>query len=263
MRRIQHIHIPKCAGSSLFNAIRDALKPRRTCVVDSVAAYLAARKLKKCQNEFEFESHHLEVRQVLLSLYFEQDYDIISGHLPFSPLCWNQFGESVDFLTLLRDPVERLKSHVAYLIFAQPRTCVEDYQTGKIDPGDEVYRILEREEIGIWLARSQSVYLGGLGPDGKADLANRVRNAIKALEAFKLVGFDHNMPAFSRAFEAAYGAPLSVPVQNTIASVQTDSQLLKRVYAVFDGPLKSKIAGMCADDQALYEAARIRFSRLF
>ena len=167
-RRIQHIHIPKCAGNSIFKAMRDALHPGRTLVLDSIATYLAARKLKRCRDEFEFESLHLEVKQVLLSLYFEQGYSMISGHLPFSPLTCSQYAETTDFLTILREPVERLKSHVAYLIFAQPRTSVEDYHTGKVDPADEVGRILQKEQIGIWMARSQCIYLGGLGIDGKA-----------------------------------------------------------------------------------------------
>jgi hypothetical protein len=262
IRRIQHIHIPKCAGNSVFRAMRDALKPDRTLVLDSIATYLAARKLKRCRNEFEFESHHLEVKQVLLSLYFEQGYGMISGHLPYSPLCQQQFGETTDFVTILREPVERLKSHVAYLIFAQPRTSVEDYQTGKVDPGDEVVRILEREEIGIWMARSQTIYLGGLGAGGRADLENRVPNAIAALDHHRLVGFDHNLGAFASAFEAAYQRPLTIGRENTIQSVQRDPDLLQRVTGVLEGSMASRVREMCADDLALYEAAREKFPNL-
>lgn len=262
MRRLQHIHIPKCAGNSVFRAMRDALKPRRTLVLDSIATYLAARKLKPCRNEYEFESHHLEVKQTLLAFTLEQDFGMISGHFPFSPLCHRQYGQSTDFVTILREPVERLKSHVAYLIFAQPRTCVEDYHTGKVDPADEVHRILEREEIGIWMARSQCLYLGGLGPDGKADLDNRVPNAIAALDHHLLVGFDHNLAAFAQAFYDIFRVRPEIGRENTIAAVQPDRALLDRVYGVFDGSLKKKLQSMCEDDLILYEAARRKFPRL-
>ena len=260
MTRIQHIHIPKCAGNSIFRAMRDALKPDRTLVLDSIATYLAARRLKRCRDEFEFESLHLEVKQVLLSFYFEQGWPMISGHLPFSPLCHSQFHQNTNFVTILREPVERLKSHVAFLIFAQPRTCVEDYYTGKVDPAEEVYRILEKEEIGIWMARNQSIYLGGLGPDGKADLANRVPNAIASLDKLRIVGFDHDLTGFASRFEEVYGKPLQIGRENTIREVSKDGDLLRRVYDVFDGPIKERILEMCADDLALYEAARSRFS---
>ena len=239
--------------------MRDALKPDRTLVLDSIATYLAARKLRKCRNEHEFESHHLEVKQTLLSFYMEQGWPMISGHLPFSPLSCLQFQDTTDFITILRDPVERLKSHVAYLIFAQPRTCVEDYTNGTVDPADEVHRILEREEIGIWMARSQCIYLGGLGSDGKADLDNRVKNAIEALSSFRIVGFDDDLGGFARSFEASYGVPLKIGRENTIRSVQTDETLLKRVYDVFEGSMKSRIMEMSADDLALYDAAESRF----
>ncbi|HSH09570.1 MAG TPA: hypothetical protein VK995_04235 [Oceanipulchritudo sp.] len=259
-RRIQHIHIPKCAGNSVFRAMRDALKPDRTLVMDSIATYLAARRLKRCRDEFEFESLHLEVKQVLLSFYFEQGWPMISGHFPFSPLCHSQFHENTDFVTILREPVERLKSHVAYLIFAQPRTCVEDYYSGKVDPAEEVYRILEKEQIGIWMARNQTIYLGGLGADGKADLENRVANSIAALDKLRLVGFDHDLAPFAARFEACYGVPLSIGRENTIREVHKDADMLKRVYEVFDGPIRPRLMEMCADDLTLYEAARSRFS---
>jgi hypothetical protein len=254
-RRIQHIHIPKCAGNSIFHGMRDALGPSKSLVLDSISAYLAARKLKRCSNEFEFESLQLELKQVLLSFYFEQDYSIITGHLPFSPLCHAQFADTTDFITVLRHPVERLKSHVAYLIFAQPRTCVEDYHNGTVDPGDEVGRILQKDNIGIWLARSQSLYLGGLGEDGKADLENRVANAIAALDKLRIVGLDHDLPAFSRRFEEAYGVPMDIGRENTIRDVQQNAELLKRVYDVFDGSMKQVLIEMSADDAELYEAA--------
>jgi hypothetical protein len=256
--RIQHIHIPKCAGNSVFRAMREALQPDRTLVLDSIATYLAARRLRECRNEFEFESHHLEVKQTLLAFYMEQGFGIISGHLPFSPLCCRHY-QDYQYVTLLRDPVERLKSHVAYLIFAQPRTCVEDYHSGKVDPADEVHRILEREEIGIWMARSQVVYLGGLGAEGKGDLDHRVANAIEALDAFSLIGFDNRLNTFAQRFEGRFGRPLRLGRENTIDSVQPDHTLLQRVYAVFDGDLRRRVAEMCADDQELYEAARSRF----
>ena len=254
-RRLQHIHIPKCAGNSVFNAMRDALKPERSLVLDSIATYLAARRLRRCRNEFEFESHHLEVKQVLLSFYFEQGWPMISGHLPLSPLCQSQFGDTTDFVTILREPVERLKSHVAYLIFAQPRTSVEDYISGKIDPAAEAERILLKEEIGIWMARSQVIYLGGLGPDGKADLGNRLQNAIKALDQLRIVGFDHDLTAFAARFEACYGQSLRFGRENTIRSVQNNEALLKRVYDALEGDLKQTLLDMSSDDLALYEAA--------
>ena len=259
-RRIQHIHIPKCAGNSVFRGLQEALKPERTLVLDSIATYLAARKLKRCRNEFEFESHHLEVKQVLLSFYLEQRFPLISGHLPFSPLCHHQFHESTDFIAVLREPVERLKSHVAYLIFAQPRTCVEDYLSGKIDPADEAVRILQREEIGIWMARSQSIYLGGLGEDGRADLQNRVRNAIAALDRMAVVGFDHELPRLAERLEQRYGRPVRIGHENRIQTVQENADLRKRVYDVFEGSLKRVLFDMSADDLALYEAARRKWA---
>jgi hypothetical protein len=112
------------------------------------------------------------------------------------------------------------------------------------------------------MARSQTIYLGGLGADGRADLENRVPNAIAALDHHRLVGFDHNLGAFASAFEAAYQRPLTIGRENTIQSVQRDPDLLQRVTGVLEGSMASRVREMCADDLALYEAAREKFPNL-
>ncbi|HKJ90215.1 MAG TPA: hypothetical protein VJ960_03725, partial [Oceanipulchritudo sp.] len=101
---------------------------------------------------------------------------------------------------------------------------------------------------------------GGLGADGRADLENRVQNAISALEAFRLIGFDQCLNRFAEQFHALYGRRLAPGRENTIQSVQSDAALLKRVHGVFEGSLKARIAEMCADDAALYEAALEKLS---
>jgi len=255
----RRIHIPKCAGNSVLSAIKEALQPRQVHVMDAIATYFAARKLKHCQNEFEFESIHLEVKQVILSLFFEKGFDLISGHYPFSPLTSAQFKETTDFITVLRDPLERLKSHIAYLIFAQPRTCVEDYYTGKVDPAAEVDRIIHHDSIGEWLPRQQTIYLGGLGSDGKADLANRVPNAIAALDQLRVVGFDHDLPQLAQRLEDAYGVPFQIGSENSIRDVQKNDALRKRVYDAFEGSMKNTLIQMSADDLEFYEAARAQW----
>jgi hypothetical protein len=226
--------------------------------MDAIATYIAARRVRKCKNEFEFESLHLEFKQTLLLFYMEQAWPIISGHFPYSPLVAREHADTTDFMTLLREPRQRLRSHVAYLIFAQPRTSVEDYLNGTIDPADEAARILEQEEIGIWMARSYGVYLGGLSDAGPADLDNRVAQGKAAIERLDLVGFDDDPTGFQQKFEAKYGVPLEIGRENTIETVQPDPALLQRVRDALDGSLKATVERFCEEDLEIYEFARSR-----
>lgn len=260
-KQIYHVHIPKCAGDSLVAAVRQQLEPERSHIPNAVALYLAARQTRHCRNEDEFETHQLLQKQAHLLYLMNQNWSFISGHLPYSPLIGRHFGDRFEVVTLLREPLERFISHVVYLIFAQPRTCVEDYASGKVDPAAEVERILF-EGIGPWMASNLSLYLGGLDGQGAVDLAGRVAHAIDALEGCALVGFTHQLERFGRAFGERFGVTLSLDRRNTIEEVQGNEILRARARSAFSGSVLARAKELVAADEALYAAACRRFPDL-
>jgi len=260
-KQIYHVHIPKCAGDSLVAAIRAQLEPHNCHIPDAVALYLAARQSRHCRNEDEFETHQLLQKQLHLLYLMNQGWSFLTGHLPYSPLAQRHFGERYAVVTLLREPLERLISHVVYLIFAQPRTCVEDYETGKVDPAAEVERILF-EGIGPWMASNLSLYLGGLDANGAVDLEGRVDNAIAALDGCALVGFTHQLERFGAEFGERFGAPLAIDRRNTIEDVQGSAELRARAKSAFSGSILARAKELVAADEAVYAAACRKFPRL-
>lgn len=252
-KHTQYVHIPKCAGNSVLQAILSASETKSAKVLDSVAIYKSVRQLGDFSNDFSFEEKLLAAKQNLLSFYLEQGHGTISGHFVFSPLCQRAYGHRTNFFTTLREPIKRLKSHIAYLIFAHPRTCLEDYENGKVDLGEEVERIVN-SSLGEWLGRTQVLYLGGLNENGKPDLHNRLKNAILSLEKFDLIGSTDDLPDMCRKFQNKYGRNFEMQRLNTIKSVQKNDNLLDQVYSALDS-FENKLTKLSEEDSILYNTA--------
>ena len=216
-----HIHIPKCAGNSIFRSFCEATNSSKNMMQDSLAIYKSTR-LMGDKSEDEFEKQLLLNKQMLLAFHLSQGFDSIGGHFVFSPLIHSSVGSEVNFFTLLRDPVKRLKSHISYLLLAHPRTCVEDFIDKTVSINDEVLRLLNGS-ISKWLGRQQCLYLGGLNSEGEPDLANCLDNAIKSLELFDLIGFVDKIDDFNNAFYNKYKKSLIKLHSNSIQSVANNN----------------------------------------
>ncbi len=101
-------HIPKCGGTSIVTGLALSYYPLRLLMrcragfsgnLNSHAASLVAD---------QFGINRYEFRRQLLSYFIEKaDSPFISGHYPFDQHVYEGHKEEWNFITLLRDPVER------------------------------------------------------------------------------------------------------------------------------------------------------------
>ena len=110
--KIHFIHIPKCAGNSVFLGIRDALDIESTEMLDVGVSIQAARQVKWGLPWGAWEEHYLECRQYLLQCALHRGVGLIGGHFPFSPVAKFWFQKEYRFVTVLREPVERFISNL-------------------------------------------------------------------------------------------------------------------------------------------------------
>ena len=111
--RCVFLHVPKCGGTSIDNALNSHFAN------ESKAHLHPDASLKAAQLRYHFDSPFgpsnidklFRFREHVLLYYLSQpQLRFISGHFNFSAIALEAFGEDCTFITVLRNPVERLIS---------------------------------------------------------------------------------------------------------------------------------------------------------
>ena len=195
-KKIFFLHIPKCGGTSLQNAIMccygpfDRVLRRHWVRLDGGAAGRVGKALDKDKREV--------VEDLLLYYMNIPEIKFIYGHVFFSEKVFREAGDEWKFITVLREPVAKWFSA---------------YYFGKYYKGPFRYRRIT-EELPEFLETQRAVNLGcdyikrvvdpGEFEDCSSNLA--INSAIKRLEKFQLVGIlekmDDTLNQFERVFES-------------------------------------------------------------
>jgi SAM-dependent methyltransferase len=157
---------------------------------------------------------------------------VVLGHFRYRDRYQELLG-SAHFVTVLRDPVERIVSLYKY----------RRYKSGIDVPVSLTFD--EFLATPRWMKEGHvyvDTFCGRDGLDPRSDLA--IAAAIANLRRFAVIGFTERLDAFSTLVTAQIGKPVSVPMYNTSPAPedeQVDDAALERARAV------------CAPDTALYE----------
>jgi len=196
-KRIMYSHIPKCGGSSVATSIRNiygfwsGLRGQKLYRIDTTASAKAASFSDKSLFEF---------RKELLVYQFEKSrLQFITGHVGVDEAIMNKFCDNWNFVTVLRDPVERWYSEYYYNRYKdsdhfQTDLPIEDYisNVGKRRGHKYVTFFSEKEK----------------------NFEERIREAKEVLSNFDLVGFLDNLPRFKKKFKNLFKRKLTIPHKN-------------------------------------------------
>lgn len=246
-RRIFYMHIPKCGGTSVANAIRNCyltINPTNDCTtfhLDPYAAYEGA--LLSRQDPLGYYRHllryHLGCRE----------YQYVSGHFPFDEAAYDAYHEEFSFVTLLRDPV---KKWLSLYFFNRHKT------------GD-FFRV--EEDLEAFLKTPTAV---GYGCDYVMQFAGNyvcepmphqeycyekytsqaaIDHAIGNLRKFDLVGTLEKLDRFGERFQELYGAKLFLTHKNRnpLSQQRQQEQISEENLA--------KIHELCRPNWAIYTYA--------
>lgn len=254
-RKVQFIHIPKCAGNSVYFGLKQALGNVHGEMLDVGKTIAAARQVKWGLPWPQWEEHYLECRAYLLQYALHRGVPLIGGHYPFSPVARFWFQKEYAFVTVLREPVERLTSNLIWLTFADGRRPLADFESGQASPEEELDFLLQHE-MTPWIARTLTLYLGGINAEGRGQLEGATKRAIQHLDLLDAIGFAHDLPAFAQKCEKLFKHPFPLERRNATAQFLQNRDLQKRIQTFFNHPPRRQhLTTLSQDDLTLYDHA--------
>ncbi len=234
---IVYVHLPKCGGSSVRDALmRHYPSPKSVFLVPAVASVRAARLAGRDVLNFR--------RDVLLFALERLREGFIAGHFAFSRTAWDEFHPKWRFITVLRDPVRRWFSHYFYNRFTE----------GHHDPIREELVDFVKTERAANLGRLFVRFLSGECEIGAAPMPSRIEAAINNLEKFDLVGVLEDLPQFCRAFRQTFGRRLAIDKLNgspLAAACQ---------HHLITADIRAQVEELCGPDLQVYQHA-LRMTR--
>lgn len=250
---IFYLHIPKCGGTSLNNALQEcyfnwSLSDTNNILnLDAPASWEAVEKSKDLvlQPDTVDDYPVMKFREELLLYHMSQRHiRFISGHFPFSKKAYNSFSHRYAFITLLRNPVDRWISSYFY------NRNRQGHKYRKIEMNIEDYLACD---YGRSQGYEYAKFLGGVDEKVKYTTAEAVCRAKENLHKFKLIGFLEDMESFIVQFEKIFGRKLNIGFLNTKPKTENPD-----VWNFLEQS-KDKIQEICQPDIEVYDYAVKKF----
>jgi len=248
------LHIPKCGGQSIDKAIRTRYqsfipgKSSNIASLDPIASANAANIINKINFPHDTSDDYpiQKLREDLLIYFMNQkNIKFVSGHFTFSQLCFNNYSNKFKFITVLRDPVQRL---ISIYFFNKNKA---DHHCRITDDDIEAFLSSER---GISQGHAYVKFIGGL--DSKNDYISRtaIDRAKMNLDKFEIVGGLEYLDKFLDRFEDKFRVRLNVQHLNK------NPKSKQIINSVITEEIKDKIREICKPDLEIYQYAVEKFA---
>jgi hypothetical protein len=237
-----YMHVPKCAGTSVTDAIRSLCPLQRRVGMILARPSRRATALQAGRSEWNIHEDGPESQAIFanleqLMLYFmANDAPLVCGHFLFSELAHTAFGDRYRFVSVLRNPLDRLVSNYA------------DARLGNYI--DMPFATYLDSEVGWRHATVMLRYFSGQPVIPQEGIVDAMAVARGNLEKFALVGFTDRMPDFATGFASVFGAR---PRLHHMRPGRYEKPEIDR-------SARARMEQLCAGDLEFYEHARRRFA---
>ena len=237
-------HQPKCGGTSISEAMYATVPIKdRVGVIDADSTRKAAalwhagvNDVMPCHDDFENAAKVFELREKLLLQHLAWDTWLVHGHILYSELADQVFGDLYRFVTIMRHPVERTLSN--YRMSVRQGTVPSDF---------DAY-------LDSYVAHAHAMtslrYLSGRAVVAQTDAPVALTVAKERLKKFTVVGFLDDLRKFQTDYRDVFGVGLNIGAYNVgVGSILDLSAAQRR-----------KLEDLCGPDIDLYDAARRDFN---
>jgi hypothetical protein len=234
------MHVPKCGGTSLIHALRRVCPIQRSLGLIQVAPSRSATSLL-AEGRLDYFGFHEDgprtadvfaFRRSLLFYFLASDVPLVAGHFLFERDAFANFGDRYRFISVLRDPVERMISHYN-----------EERRTNYVDLPFDAYL----ETNLAWRHATMALrYFSGMAHIEPTQLHRALALAKSNLRCFAAVGFTEHLDPFCTRFADLFGRRLRVGHYRRTALPKPD----------IDRSMRRRLEAMCRGDLELYESAK-------
>lgn len=258
--RVAFIHVPKCGGTSVGNAIATKYPRYDASKLDwraaTAARALIAMEVMKGTQQKDASQH----MQFLLSYHLNTRARFISGHYPLNGAILQQHSRQFHFITVLRDPVDRWKSNYIWnkqLPDPEGTNLPSSRFDGTIE--DEFAAVISSGMGELMGSVATNIFAGGLLTDDRVKSISLSKTAVENLRQFSIIGILENLPQFADEVSRLIGKRIKIRTENTTLSrYQGEQQETYEALTSFlnRNDVNAVIEKQCEADQIIYDFAR-------
>tara|TARA_R110002050_G_scaffold224120_4_gene360087 strand:- start:761 stop:1534 length:774 start_codon:yes stop_codon:yes gene_type:complete len=222
-RKVFYCHVPKCAGTSISDQVRLEL-----CSGYRVNTFhLKLWSTKKASQALNQDLATMRKSLLAYNLALPENY-FGSGHINCPPQITHFFADEWDFITIMRNPVDRWISEYVYNTYKG-----SDWLKNEL-PLEEYIE----SDVGLSTGMSYVNYFSSKSCLIENDIDFYASEAIDNLKTFKVVGAVENLDKWSKMFFSVYGKNITVPSRNAtpnrelVDKIRSSQELMRKIESI-------------------------------
>jgi hypothetical protein len=228
--KIMFVHVPKCGGTSISNAVLKKygfwrrLRGKGLTGVNYAASKEGAEFLAIPLQEYR--------RKILVYHLCNKNNYYVSGHVSVNNEILNEFYDEWNFVTVIRDPVERWYSEYFYNRYKN----IDHFKTD-LELEDYLNSKKGRDSASSYV----SYFAGMNSSENKA-----IEQAKKNLSKFSVVGLLEDLSQFKNEISDKLNFKLDIPHKN-------ESPAPRHIREDVPSSIHEKVVELCEPDRKIYQ----------